>query len=328
MSWYIFLCRRVNRWQYRWHAQNFVQPWILLQGCARLWLSLVMPVAAKTKTLDRHWCLLMICQSLLLGHLTLVHSFDPAPESATNPVSSWRLWEAVSIVQGTRLGYSVACLALTKYPGFGSWASAFILTQSQLWFPLAGLESLIAWASVPASIAWPEPWSLQNQDSNLSTSIFPHNIPEMQTKLRICCLPLVLSDPHCQSGSLMLFSPISPHHSTTPLHHCQKSYLLHFWDIYLLLPSRSKSPYHLWLLWGATWSAALSAFQTSSHWLWLGSNYKAYLTAGWQEDSVVWWMSMPWAWASRVDLGSNPCSFTCTSFLIPLELKRIVEGIT
>lgn len=161
-------------------------------------------------------------------------------------------------VQGTQLGYPVACLALTKYPGLGHLvlASAFILTQSQLWFPLAGPESLIARASAPASMTWPEPWSLHNQDSNLITSISPHNIPEMQTKLGFCCLPLVLSDPHCQSGSLTLFFPISPHHSTTSLHHCQKSYLLHLWDMYLLLPSRSKSPCHLLLLWGATWSCS------------------------------------------------------------------------
>lgn len=31
-------------------------------------------------------------------------------------------------------------------------------------------------------------------------------------------------------------------------------------------------------------------------------------------------MSMARAWASWADLGSNPCSPTCMSFLIPLEL--------
>lgn len=216
----------------------------------------------------------------------------PCTRVSDKSVSSWRLWEAVSLVQGTRLGYPVACLALTKHPGSGSWALP-LSWQPQFWFPLAGLESLIAWASVPASIAWPELWSLQIRTLIWVHLFFPITYLKCRPSWEFAACPLSCLN-HTASLGHLRYSPqylptIPPlHFSTAKNHICSTSGTSTFY----CLPDLN---HHITFDYSeeSHGPAALSAFQTSAHRLWLGTNYKAYLTAGWQEDSVVWWMSMP-----------------------------------
>lgn len=184
-----------------------------------------------------------------------------------------------------QIGYPMVCLALTKYPGLGSLVLASGLLPLS-WHSLSSnshMQDLSLWLLwlLPLPLLPGQNPGLFKIRTLIRLQLFP---PITYLKCRpswefvACSLSCLI---HTASMGYLHYSsqylPTIPlPHFTTAKNHINSTYGT---------SSRSKSPCHLW---GATWSCS-SAWQTSAHWFWLGTNYKACLTTEWQEDSVVWW---------------------------------------